>query len=112
MRKYLRYANLMALGAGAAGMLLMLWLFFTGTDERGLYPAKHPGWILLWVLTGAVVAVMWLLSRQAGKNRNYRENFPESLAAAIGSAVGGAGLLTGALHVMQGDGVLQLLCGL
>lgn len=112
MRKLLRYANGIVLGAGALGMLLMLWLYSAGTDERGLYPANHPGWVLLWILTGLVVAFMWLLSRQAGLGRNYRQNFPASFPAALGCLAGGVGLLSGGIHVMAEEGVLQLLTGL
>jgi hypothetical protein len=112
MRKLLRYANLMVLGAGAVGMLLMLWLYSAGTDDRGLYPANHPGWVLLWILTGLVLVFMWLLSRQAGLSRNYRQNFPASLPAALGYLAGAVGLLSGGIHVLADDGLLQLLTGL
>jgi hypothetical protein len=111
MRKYLQYANLMVLGAGAAGMLLMLWLFSAGTDERGLYPANHPGWVLLWILTGLVVAFMWLLSRQAGLSRNYRQNFPASLPAALGCLAGAVGMLTGAFDALEDKDLLHILTG-
>lgn len=112
MRKFLRYANLMVLGAGAAGMLLMLWLYSAGTDERGLYPANHPGWILLWILTGLVVVTMWLLSRQAGLGRSYRQNFPASMSAALGCLAGAVGMLTGALHAFEDKDLLHILTGI
>ncbi len=95
MRKYLRYANFIALCAGTVGMALSAWLFAVGTDEKGLYPANHPAWILLGILTAAVVILFWLLSRQAGINRNYRQNFPPSILAACGLAAGAIGLLLG-----------------
>ena len=74
MKKYLRFANLLTLVAGAAGMLLMAWLYGSGTDQRGLYQANHPAWILLGILTVAVVMGAWLLARQAGTSRYYRQN--------------------------------------
>lgn len=112
MRKYLRYANFIMLGAGVLGILMMLWLFSAGTDTRGLYPARHPGWVLLWILTPLVLVAAWLLACQAGKNRNYRLNFPASGIAALGCAAGGIGLLTGGLHALGGGELLHLLTGL
>lgn len=112
MRKYLRFARLFVLGAGAVGMLLMLWLFSAGTDVRGLYPAKHPGWVLLWILTGLVAVTLWLLSRQAGLNRNYRQNFPASFPAALGCLAGAVGLLTGGIQAFGKPDLLHILTGL
>ena len=112
MKKYLRYANLMALGAGLVGILLMLWFYSAGTDKRGLYPANHPGWILLWILTGLVVVSMWLLTRLAGTSRSYRQNFPISPIAALGYAAGGAALMSGGLHMLEANGFLHLITGI
>lgn len=100
MKKYLRYGNWIALGAGAVGMVLAAWLFSAGTDEKGLYPANHPAWILLGILTVAVVAILWLLTRKAGVNRNFRQNFPNSIPATAGCAAAVIGLLAGSFGVL------------
>lgn len=112
MKKFLRYANLIVLGAGAVGFLLMHWLFASGTDERGLYPANHPAWILLGILTIAVALIAWLLARQAGNNRNYRQNFPASIAGALGCTAAGVGLLAGGLHAMNAEILLGTIAGI
>ena len=103
MKKFLRYANLIALAAGIVGALLMCWLFASGTDDRGLYPANHPAWVIVGILTVAVVAFFWLLSRQAGINRTYRQNFPASMIAAAGYLAGAVGLLITSLSYLGAD---------
>lgn len=111
MKKYLRYSNVIALGAGVVGMALSAWLFSAGTDEKGLYPAKHPAWILLGILTAAVVILFWLLSRQTGTNRSYRQNFPASLPAACGFVAAAVGLLAGGFGALQSGKMLGLIAG-
>lgn len=121
MKKLLRYANFMALAAGAVGAGIMLCLLAAGTDERGLYPANHPAWILSGIWTAAVVVGCWLLSRQVGINRNFRQNFPASLVGAAGCGIGALGLLAtgfsylrtevGAMHTVTGIvGILAAVC--
>ncbi len=112
MRAYLKYANLLALGAGLVGALLSAWLFSSGTDDRGLYPANHPAWILLGILTVAAAAVFWLLSRQAGVSRSYRQNFPASLPAALGCLAGCGGLLSGGWNSLSTGDPLGVLTGI
>lgn len=112
MKKYLRYANLFVLGTGAVGFLLMCWLFGTGTDERGLYPANHPSWILLSILSAAVVVAIWLLIRKAGSNRSYRMNFPPSIVGALGCTAAGIGLLAGGSSAMGAGNTLGTITGI
>lgn len=111
MKKYLRYGNWIALGAGAVGMALAAWLFSAGTDEKGLYPAKHPAWILLGILTAAVVIGFWLLTRKAGVNRNFRQNFPTSLWATLGCAAAVIGLVSGSFGVLATGKNLGFITG-
>lgn len=123
MKKILRYADAILLLCGTLGMLLQLWILSTGTDEKGLYPAFHPGWILSWVLTAAVFAFVFLLTRQVGNNRSYHDNFPASIVGAIGCAIAAVAIantgvsqlresamwldsLSGALGIAGGFGLL------
>ncbi len=112
MKKYLQYANLFALGAGCVGFGLLCWLFAAGTDERGLYPANHPAWILVGILSAAVAVAIWLLVRQAGQNRNYRTNFPASIPGAVGYIAAGIGLLSGGLNTFGAGSTLCTICGI
>ncbi|MBE6978283.1 MAG: hypothetical protein E7438_06565 [Ruminococcaceae bacterium] len=84
MKKFLRYADIITLLAASLGLLLQAWIFRGGTDENGLYPAGHPAWILTWILSAAVLIFIWLLTRQVGNNRSYKDNFPPSLLACLG----------------------------
>ncbi len=111
MKKYLRYSNVIALGSGVVGMALSAWLFSAGTDEKGLYPAKHPAWILLGILTAAVVILFWLLSRQTGTNRSYRQNFPASLPAACGFVMAAIGLLSSGFSALESGKFLRMVAG-
>ena len=96
MRKLLRYAHYLTLLFGGIGMLLMVWLHAAGVDEKGLYPANHPAWTILFYLTIAVPAFLWFLCKQSGNNTDYRENFPPSILAAAGYllAAGGGSIVT------------------
>lgn len=118
MKKYVPYANLMTLGTGALGMLLQFLLRAGGTDEKGLYPAAHPAWVLLCILTPIVLVGLWLLVCGAGNSRNYRSNFPASIPAAAGYLAAGIGLLVAGIGALSGErnihtvsGVLGILGG-
>ncbi len=101
MRKILRYANYLTLLCGSLGMLLMVWLRSNGTDERGLYPARHPAWTLLWILTLLMPVGLWLLRRHAGSNTNYDNNFPASWLAAAGYVVGSSGMIVTGIAMLD-----------
>lgn len=79
MKKTLRYADCFVLLAAIIGCLLRLWFDSVGTDNRGLYLPRHPVWIGLCVFSAAVVAGIWFLTRSAGDNTDYKENFRPSL---------------------------------
>ncbi len=111
MKKFLRFANLMALLAGGLGMLLMVWLRSGGPDERGLYPARHPAWTIVLLLTLAMPVLFWLLSRTAGSSNTYKVNFPTSWLAAIGYALAGSGMLITSVSFLGNGQVLDTLTG-
>lgn len=112
MKKLLRYANLMSLLWGGLGVLLMLWLRSKGPDQRGLYPGQHPAWIILLLLTLAMPAIFWLLSRDAGSNKNFDYNFPASPLAAIGYALAGGSMLVAGIATLDGTEPLDVLAGI
>ena len=64
MKKYLRYADVLVLFTGALGLFLRLIIAMGGTDEKGLYPKNHPAWVILCILSIAVIAAVYLLTRQ------------------------------------------------
>lgn len=73
MKKYLNY---IAAAAGIAGALLHRWTLSVGTDANGLYPTAHPGWIGYLLVMAAATAVLFLLTRDCGKNGSWNANFP------------------------------------
>jgi len=115
MKKYLRYADVFVLFAGALGLLLRLIMRLGGTDHRGLYPANHPAWIILCLFSIAVVVLLWLLTRQVGADHRYHKNFPASTPGAIGTALAAVGIVITAINVFNGEilpsivGILGLL---
>lgn len=111
MKKFLRYANLIALLAGGLGMLLMVWLRSGGPDERGLYPARHPAWTIVLLLTLAMPVLFWLLSRTAGNSNTYKVNFPTSWLASIGYALAGSSMLVTSLSFLGNGQPLDTLTG-
>lgn len=93
MKKCLPYIRKITLAAAGLGILLRLWLLLVGQDDKALYPKNHISWVLLLVLSAALLIFLFLLGRFAGKNRLYAANFPPSLAGAVGYALGGMGLI-------------------
>lgn len=112
MRKLLRFADAIVLLCGTLGMLLQFWVRMSGPDEKGLYPASHPGWILSWILTAAVAVFIWLLTRQAGNSRSYKANFPASIVGALGCAAAAAAVaLSGIQRLRESILWLDTLAG-
>lgn len=79
MKKLLRYADCFVLLAAIIGCLLRLWLQNAGVDSKGLYQTTHPSWLLLCALSVGMVAFLWFLTRSAGDNQRYEDNFRPSL---------------------------------
>lgn len=112
MKKYLRFADFIVLLCGMVGMLLQLWMFQGGPDEKGLYPSAHLGWILSWILSAAVLIFVFLLTRHADPDRSYQENFPPSLLGAITGAAAAVLLtITGISLLKSSTMLLDTLTG-
>lgn len=112
MKKILRFADMVVLVCATFGMLLQLWIFWGGTDNKGLYPAMHPGWVLSWILSISVLAFIWVVTRQVGANQSYKANFPASIPGALGClAAAIAVFYHGWLQLAYGVVWLDALCG-
>lgn len=79
--------KLLALAAGLCGLMLRIVLFATGFDEKGLLIAGHWAGRGLWVLTAAMVAMLFLLSRIIDGPKRYRSAHPASFSACLGCAL-------------------------
>ena len=112
MKKLLRFSDIIILLSSVLGLILQVWIRLTGTDDRGLYDPRHPGWIFTWVLSIAVLVFVWALSRKAGNRRSYKANFPASPIGAFGSLVAAAALVYAGYTRLQGSAMwLDTLAG-
>lgn len=114
MKKYLRYADVLVLFTGALGLLLRLILVMGGTDEKGLYPRHHAAWIILCILSVAVIAALWLLTRQVGADQRYKKNFPASIPGAVCSGLAAVGIAFTSFDLFEAEllNVLGFLAGI
>ena len=63
MKKLLPYTNYIAAGAGILGAALRWWALSADADEKGLFPAAHPGWIGYLLVMGAALICFFLMIR-------------------------------------------------
>jgi hypothetical protein len=118
MKKYLKLSPFCAAAAGVLGALLRSWLLHAGTDERGLYPSGHPGWIGYAVLSVAMVAAFWLLTREAEQEpawlRNFSNDFPRPAITGAGYALAAVGIGLHTRTLLPGPNIINLFtywCG-
>lgn len=83
---------LLVLGLGGIGLVLGKWFYGTGVDDRDLLVLGHPAGILLALLAIAVPVFLFLTCRTDRTEGTYRQNFPASPAAFIGSVVEAVGI--------------------
>lgn len=107
MKSILRDVHWLILLSGTVGALLRLCLLLEGPDAWGLYPNDHFSWPLLILFTLAVLVVLFLTARYAGKSRRYLDNFPASIPGAIGFLVGAIGLLLTGVNGLGSTNLLE-----
>lgn len=101
-----RYPQLPVLLCGGVAALLRLWMLSGGTDDRGLYPANHPGWVMACLLGVLAVVGFFLLSRQA---QSHVPIYPLRALGNLAAAVGIALTALGDLATVSDK--LGLICG-
>lgn len=87
------YLPYIVLGSGTVGLLLRLWLYTTGVDEKGLILSGHPATWLVWLLSIVTLVVLILGSRRLLEAAKYSFNFPASIPGGIGTFLAAAGIL-------------------
>ena len=107
--KYLPYLVLLF---SVLGFLLRLRTFGSGKDSDGLYQPQPLVWVLLAVVSIAVVALIFITVARLKNNGSFSDNFPPSLISAIGCAVGAAGMLSSALEVLTAGDSLSNITGI
>lgn len=80
------------LTAGVLGFILRAWLLTSGVDSKGLLRANHPANALLFILTAAVLAVLFVCMRHLTGTLPYKKIFKRSVPAAAGCAVAALGI--------------------
>ena len=95
MKQYLKPAFLpvAALASGILTMLMRFWLFGLGTDDRGLLPVSTFPDAFSWILTALTIVLLIIGVRGLREATKYRFNFPASIPAAVGTALGALGIL-------------------
>jgi hypothetical protein len=109
---------LLVLGCGALGLLLRIWLYGTGIDDRGLLVRWHPAGILLTLLAIAVPVFLILQCKNDKLKGSYRQNFPPSLPAFLGSIAEALGIFLLSMGILMDHpdmlnsitGILGILC--
>lgn len=89
---------LLTLLCGAIGLLLRVWLFAAGIDEKGLLISSHPANTLVFVLTAVFMALLLLAVRPLHSVANYRILFPASPLPILGCAAAAVGVLLSAFR--------------
>ena len=74
----------LVLGAGVLGLVLRWLLYAAGTDDQGLLEQNHPARYLLWILSAAVLAGTFLLTRKITGPEQYSDCFHTSALSSTG----------------------------
>lgn len=96
--KYCQYLSLFTLLCGAIGLLLRIWLFTAGVDEKGLLVTSHPANALVFILTALVMAALFLAIRPLHSIHNYNKLFPAGSATLFGCVAAALGLILSAFR--------------
>ena len=119
MKKIHPFTTYIIAAAGTLSALLRAWLLSAGTDRKGLYPAAHIGWIGYVVLSLAVLAGAFFLSRTFESESGWQRNFPRPhIFRSAGYAIAASGVLLYGLTLSTGADLIQtalywgsFLCG-
>ena len=81
------------LAAGLLGLILRIWLFASGVDEKGLLSNSHPADALIFILTAAVLVMICLFLRSNPEIAVYKQSAKPSIPAAAGCGAAALGIL-------------------
>ncbi len=97
-------APLLALACGGLGAVLQNWSF-ANVDDKGLLLRGHISQTLVWLLTAAVIALVYCFARLLRHTPRYTDSFPPSLLSGMGCVLGAVGVLFagGKLYLQHGD---------
>ena len=111
MNRIKKYIHFLTLGAGLLGAGLHFWENTLGSDGRGLLPAGHPAFVLLYILCALVLGGLFLVLRDV-KPAAGADDLPSGPLSIIGYGAGAAGMLATAIVVLLGHNTtISLLAG-
>lgn len=106
-----KYMPYLALGGGCLGLLLRVWLFTTGVDERGLFRTEHPANTLSFVVLALALAGLYLCLRTGTQKTNPQMLLPKSTLALVGSLIGACGIgITVVWDIAQSQDRITVIC--
>lgn len=85
--------KLLLTAAGLLGLLLRFVLLRTAVDEKGLLVTGHWADTGSWLLTAAMIAVIFFSLRHCTGSKDYNAAFPQSMLLCVGSLVAACGFL-------------------
>ena len=101
------------LGAGLLGAIANLWGLSLGVDSKGLLPAVHLSYIIMYILTIGVPAALYYFLRDLKGELPYKKLFPANPLMLIGYGTGAVSMVTIAIRLMmQGDNSLSMIVGI
>lgn len=105
MNRFLKPAILpwLTLIAGGLGLALRIWLYATGTDETGLLVAGHPAELLIWLLSAAVMVLLFWGTAPLVAAPKYPFNFPPSIFGAVGCGLAAVCIATTSVAEILSD---------
>ena len=85
MKRFINPKNipLLVLLSSLLAVGLRIWTRGGGPNDAGLFAHKPLAWVLLWLLTAAVIASMVYALRRLKHSGTYRDNYPRSAMAAL-----------------------------
>ena len=101
----------LALGAGIMGMAMRMVLYLVAQGPDGLLQRNHILGILVWVLTAAVLAALFLMTRKITGPEEYRDCYHPSLIGGIGAILAAAAMAITSAQSAGGDN-LTMICNL
>ena len=87
-----KFIPVLTLAAGMIGIILRIWLFSSGIDEKGLIRTAHPANTASIFLTGLVLIGIFLCLQTVCGKPPYRGLFPPSQLSAAGYWIAAAGI--------------------
>ncbi|MBE6918013.1 MAG: hypothetical protein E7470_08985 [Ruminococcaceae bacterium] len=106
----------LTLSGGLLTMLLRMWIYGIGTDDRGLLRVGTFPDVVSWIFVAVLFAMLFIGTQELNEATKYSFNFPASLHAVIGTGLAALGIfITSLVELLSGAerlGVFSSVLGL